>query len=84
MLMTKRLQHDIDSVQNWWLDNGMKLNSSKTTIISFTRKTNSIYCKFFKALFKISVHILILELYRVSHKSKSIGELGYLAKYIKM
>jgi hypothetical protein len=39
----KRLQHDIDSVQNWCLDNGMKLNLSKTNIISFTRKTNSIY-----------------------------------------
>jgi hypothetical protein len=37
------LQHDIDSVQNWCLDNGMILNLSKTTIISFTRKTNSIY-----------------------------------------
>jgi hypothetical protein len=33
----------MDSVQNWCLDNGMKLNLSKTTIISFTRKTNSIY-----------------------------------------
>jgi hypothetical protein len=30
-------------MQNWCLDNGMKLNLSKTTIISFTRKTNSIY-----------------------------------------
>jgi hypothetical protein len=38
----KLLQHDIDSVQNWCLNNGMKLNFSKTTI-SFTRKTNSIY-----------------------------------------
>jgi hypothetical protein len=38
----KLLQHDIDSVQNWCLDNGMKLNLSKTTVISFTRKTNSI------------------------------------------
>jgi hypothetical protein len=44
MLMTvKLLQHDIDSVQNWCLDNGMKLSLSKTAIISFTRKTNSIY-----------------------------------------
>jgi hypothetical protein len=34
----KLLQHDIDSVQNWCLDNGMKLNLSKITIISFTRK----------------------------------------------
>jgi hypothetical protein len=31
----KLLQHNIDSVQNWCLDNGMKLNLSKTTIISF-------------------------------------------------
>jgi hypothetical protein len=38
----KLLQH-IDSVQNWCLNNGMKLNLSKTTIISFTCKTNSIY-----------------------------------------
>jgi hypothetical protein len=30
-------------VQNWCLHNSMKLNLSKTTIISFTRKTNSIY-----------------------------------------
>jgi hypothetical protein len=28
----KLLQHDIDSVQNWCLDNGTKLNLSKTTI----------------------------------------------------
>jgi hypothetical protein len=33
-------------VQNWCLDNGMKLNSSKTTIKYFTRKTNSIYCNY--------------------------------------
>jgi hypothetical protein len=39
----KLLRHDIDSVQNWYLVNGMKLNFGKTTIISFTRKTNSIY-----------------------------------------
>jgi hypothetical protein len=38
----KLVQHDIDSVQNWCLNNGMKLNLSKTTIISFTRKTNNI------------------------------------------
>jgi hypothetical protein len=43
MLMTKLLQHDIDSVQNWCFDNGMKLNLSKTTIISFTPKINRIY-----------------------------------------
>jgi hypothetical protein len=39
----KLLQHDIDSLLNWCFDNGIKLNLSKTTIISFTRKTNSIY-----------------------------------------
>jgi hypothetical protein len=38
----KLLQHDIDSVQNWCLDNSMKLNLGNTTIISFTRKPNSI------------------------------------------
>jgi hypothetical protein len=36
----KLLQRDIDSVQNWCLNNGMKLSSSKTTIMYFTRKTN--------------------------------------------
>jgi hypothetical protein len=36
------LQHVIDSVQNWYLFNGMKFNLVKTTAVSFTRKTNSI------------------------------------------
>jgi hypothetical protein len=40
----KRLQHDIDSVKNWCLGNGMKLNLDKT--ISFTRKTNNIYMNY--------------------------------------
>jgi hypothetical protein len=39
----KLLQHNIDSVQNKCLNNGMKLNLSKTTIMSLTYKTNSIY-----------------------------------------
>jgi hypothetical protein len=39
----KLLQHDINSVHNWCLVNGMKINLGKTTIISFSRKTNSIY-----------------------------------------
>jgi hypothetical protein len=39
----KLLQHDIDSVQNWCLDNGIKLNLRKTTVIYFTRKTGSVY-----------------------------------------
>jgi hypothetical protein len=39
----KLLQHDIDSVQNWCLVNGMKLNLGESTTVSFTRKTNSIY-----------------------------------------
>jgi hypothetical protein len=40
-------QLHIHSVQNYCLDNGMKLNSGKITIISFTRKKTSIYfnCK---------------------------------------
>jgi hypothetical protein len=38
----KVLQHDINSVHNWCLVNGMKINISKTTIIYFTRKTNNI------------------------------------------
>jgi hypothetical protein len=33
----KLLQHDIDSVQNWCLDNGMKLNLSKTTHIFYSQ-----------------------------------------------
>jgi hypothetical protein len=39
----KLLQHDIKSVHNWCLGNGMKINLGKTTIISFSHKTNSIY-----------------------------------------
>jgi hypothetical protein len=39
----KLLQHDINSVHYWCLLNGMKINLGKTTIISFSRKTNSIY-----------------------------------------
>jgi hypothetical protein len=39
----KILQHDITSVHNWRLVNGMKSNIVKTTIISFSSKTNSIY-----------------------------------------
>jgi hypothetical protein len=38
----KLLQHDINSVHNWCLANGMKINIDKTTIISYSRKTNSI------------------------------------------
>jgi hypothetical protein len=38
----KLLQHDINSVNNWCLANGIKINIGKTTIISFRRKTNSI------------------------------------------
>jgi hypothetical protein len=34
----KLLQHDINSVHNWCLANGMKINIGKTTIISFSRK----------------------------------------------
>jgi hypothetical protein len=41
----KLLQHDIVSVQIWRLVNGMKLNLGKTTNLSLTRKTNSIYFK---------------------------------------
>jgi hypothetical protein len=33
----------INSVKNWRLVSGMKMNLGKTTIISFSRKTNSIY-----------------------------------------
>jgi hypothetical protein len=38
----KLLQHDINSVHNWCLANGIKINIGKTTIISFSRKANSI------------------------------------------
>jgi hypothetical protein len=36
------LQSDIDSMQNWCIENGMILNVGKTTIISFMCKTVSI------------------------------------------
>jgi hypothetical protein len=36
-----RLQSDIDSVQGWCTANFMKLNISKTRVISFSRKTNT-------------------------------------------
>jgi hypothetical protein len=36
------LQRDKDSVQNWYLGNSVKLNTSKTTFTSFTLKANSI------------------------------------------
>jgi hypothetical protein len=39
----KLLQHDINLVHNWCLVNCMKINLGKTTIISFSRKTNRIY-----------------------------------------
>jgi hypothetical protein len=38
----KLLQCAIDSAQFWCLDNGMKLNTGKITVTSFTHKTNSI------------------------------------------
>jgi hypothetical protein len=34
------LQFDIDSTQGWCIANCMKLNISKTKVISFSRKTN--------------------------------------------
>jgi hypothetical protein len=45
MLMTasKLLQHDIDSVQNRYSDNGTKINLGKTIITIFYSLTNSIY-----------------------------------------
>jgi hypothetical protein len=39
----KYLQADILSVKKWCLENCMKLNTQKTYVISFTRKTNSIH-----------------------------------------
>jgi hypothetical protein len=39
----KLLQYDNNSVHNWCLVNGMKINLVKTTIISSSRKRNSIY-----------------------------------------
>jgi hypothetical protein len=38
----KLLQYDIDTDQTWCLDNGMKIKTGKTEIISFTYKINSI------------------------------------------
>jgi hypothetical protein len=40
----KRQRSDIDSVQNWCLDNGMSLNVGKTTVVAFTR--NRIHVNF--------------------------------------
>jgi hypothetical protein len=37
----KLLKHDINSVYNWCLVNGMQINLGKTMIVSFSRKTNS-------------------------------------------
>jgi hypothetical protein len=37
------LLSDIDSVKNWRTKNYMKMNTFKTNIISFTRKSNSIH-----------------------------------------
>jgi hypothetical protein len=38
----KLLRCYINSVQNWHLDNDMKLDICETTVISFTRKSSSI------------------------------------------
>jgi len=40
--MTKFLQSQTDSTQNWCLANGMKLSRGKTMIISFIHKLNHI------------------------------------------
>jgi hypothetical protein len=37
-----QVQSDIDSVQGWFTANFMKLSISKTRVISFSRKTNSL------------------------------------------
>jgi hypothetical protein len=39
----KLLQHDINSVHNLFLVNGMKINLGKTVTISFSYKTKSTY-----------------------------------------
>jgi hypothetical protein len=43
----KLLQSDIDCLQKWCYENCMKINTIKTNIISFTRKTNSIYFNYY-------------------------------------
>jgi hypothetical protein len=40
------LQSDIDSVQSWYTANFMKLNISKTRVISFSRKTNTLFFQY--------------------------------------
>jgi hypothetical protein len=40
------LQSDIDSVQSWCTANFMKLNISKTRVISFSRKTNTLFFQY--------------------------------------
>jgi hypothetical protein len=49
------LQHDINSVHNWCLVNGMKINLGKTAIISFSRETNSIYFNY-KLCYSLLTH----------------------------
>jgi hypothetical protein len=39
----KLLQHDFNSVHNWCLVNGVKINLGETTIIYFSHKTNIMY-----------------------------------------
>jgi hypothetical protein len=43
----KLLQSDVDSVQKWCIGNYMKINTSKTSMISFIRKTSSIHFNYF-------------------------------------
>ena len=51
------LQSDIDCVHKWCLDNGLNVSVDKSTFIYFTRRTNSIACKY-----KIGVTHLALKI----------------------
>jgi hypothetical protein len=42
MLRTRPLQIDVDYMQNWFLENDMKLSLTKMMISSITHETNSI------------------------------------------
>jgi retron-type reverse transcriptase len=43
----KALQADTDSVQQWYVQNSMELNTQKTKILSFTRKINSVHFNYY-------------------------------------
>jgi hypothetical protein len=61
----KLFQCDIGSLQYLFLDNGMKPNLDKITIISLTRKTNSVYLSYL-----VSNHVTVIS------RSQCVNHLG--------